>query len=84
MLGHLVQKYGTEVLRDAGVEVAEEESPADWITFSLTISGDTDFIEAMRRDMKLMTEQRNQLVHGFLAKWQPDSGVSEFLCVRRE
>ena len=73
MLGHLVHKYGTEVLRDAGVEVAEEESPADWITFSVTISGDTDFIEAMRRDMKLMTEQRNELVHGFLSRWQPDS-----------
>ena len=73
MLGHLVHKYGNEVLRDAGVEVPEEESPADWITFSFRISGDTDFIEAMRRDMKLMTEQRNDLVHGFLARWQPDS-----------
>jgi hypothetical protein len=73
MLGHLVHKYGTEVLRDAGVEVPEEESPADWITFSVRISGDTDFVEAMRRDMKLMTEQRNELVHGFLARWQPDS-----------
>lgn len=73
MLGHLVHKYGTEVLRDAGVEVPEEESPADWITFSFRISGDTDFVEAMRRDMKLMTEQRNELVHGFWVRWQPDS-----------
>lgn len=73
MLGHLVHKYGTEVLRDAGVEVPEEESPADWITFSVTISGDADFVEAMCRDMKLMTEQRNELVHGFLVRWQPDS-----------
>lgn len=73
MLGHLVGKYGTEVLRDAGVEVAEEESPADWITFSVRMSGDTDFVEAIRCEMKLMTEQRNELVHGFLARWQPDS-----------
>ncbi len=73
MLGHLVHRYGTEVLRDAGVEVPEEESPADWITFSFRISGDTEFIEAMRREMKLMTEQRNELVHGFLPRWEPDS-----------
>lgn len=73
MLGILVNKYGTEVLRDAGVEAAEEESPADWISFSFRMSGDTDYVETMRREMKLMTEQRNELVHGFLARWQPDS-----------
>lgn len=89
MLGHLVQKYVTEVLRDAGTEVAEEESPADCMTFSLKISGDTNFIEAMRRDMKLMTEQRNELVHGFLARWQVDSQdkleeTLEYLDAQRE
>jgi hypothetical protein len=73
MLGHLVDKYGTEVLQDAGVEVPEEERPAGWITFSFRISGDTEFVETMRRDMTLMTEQRNELVHGFLPRWQPDS-----------
>lgn len=73
MLGNLVDKYGTEVLKDAGAEVPEEESPVNWITFSFRISGDAEFIEAMRRAMKLMTEQRNELVHGFLPRWQPDS-----------
>lgn len=73
MLGHLVDKYGTEVLQDAGVGVPEEESPADWIAFSFRISGDAEFVEAMRRDMRLMTEQRNELVHGFLPRWLPDS-----------
>jgi hypothetical protein len=73
MFGHLVDKYGTEVLKDAGIEVPEDESPADWITFTFQISGDTEFVEAMRRDMKLVTEQRNALVHGFLPRWLPDS-----------
>jgi hypothetical protein len=73
MLGLLVHKYGTEVLQDAGVEVPEEEGPADWFTFSFRISGDTEFVEVMRRDMKLMTEQRNELVHGFLPRWQPNA-----------
>lgn len=73
MLGHLVGRYGTEVLQDAGVEVPEEENPADWFTFSFRISADAKFVETMRRDMKLMTEQRNELIHGFLPRWQPDS-----------
>jgi len=73
MFGHLVDKYKTEVLQDAGVEVPEEERPAGWVAFSFRISGDTEFVEAMRRDMTLMTEQRNELVHGFLPRWQPDS-----------
>lgn len=72
-LGNLVDKYGAEVLKDAGTEVPEEESPDNWLTFSFRISGDAEFIETMRRDMKQMTEQRNELVHGFLPRWQPDS-----------
>lgn len=73
MLGQLVDKYATEVLQDAGEEVPEEESPADWFTFSFRISGDTGFIDSMRRDLKVMTDERNELVHHFLPRWQPDS-----------
>lgn len=73
MLGNLVEKYGTEFLQDAGVEVAEEERPADWFSFSIRISCDSGFLESMRRDLKLMTDERNELVHAFLPKWQPDS-----------
>ncbi len=73
LMGHLVDKYVSEVLKDAGVEEPDEESPVDWITFSFRISVDTEFIETMRGDMKLMTEQRNELVHGFLPRWQHDS-----------
>ena len=72
-LGALVGLYGAEVLQDAGVEVPEEESPADWVTFSFRISADAKFVEAMRQDLKLMTDQRNELVHGFLPRWQPGS-----------
>lgn len=72
-LGSLVDKYGTEVLQDAGAEVPEEEIPAEGLTYSFRISGNAEFVEVMRRDLKLMTEQRNELVHGFLPRWQPDS-----------
>lgn len=73
MLGQLVEKYGNEVLQDAGEEVPEEDRPADWFCFTFRISGDTEFVESMRRDLKLMTDERNELVHHFLPRWQPDS-----------
>jgi hypothetical protein len=60
-------------LQDAGTEVPEEERPHDWFRFSFRISGDTEFVESMRRDLKLMTDERNELVHHFLPRWQPDS-----------
>ena len=72
-LGPLVEKYGTEVLQDAGEEVPEEERPAGWFVFSFRVSGDTEFVESMRRDLKVMTDERNELVHHFLPRWQPDS-----------
>ncbi len=73
MLGHLVDKYANEVLQDAGEEVPEEDRPAGWFSFSFRISGDTEFVESLRRDLKLMTDERNELVHHFLPRWQPDS-----------
>lgn len=73
MLGELVKKYATEVLQDAGEEIPEDESPANWFTFSFRISGDTEFVESMRRDLKVMTDERNELVHHFLPRWQPNS-----------
>lgn len=73
MLGHLVEAYTTEVLRDAGEEPPKEERPDDWFAFSFQISVETEFIEGIRKDLKLMTDERNDLVHHFLPLWQPDS-----------
>lgn len=73
MLGHLVEKYGNEVLQDAGEKVPDEDRPTGWFSFSFQVSGDAEFIEIMRRDLKLMTDERNDLVHGFLLRWRPDS-----------
>lgn len=81
MLGLLAEKYGTEVLQDAGAEVPEEERPANWFAFSFRVSGDTEFVATVRRDLKLMTDERNELVHHFLPRWQPsnDEGLNEAL-----
>ena len=74
MLGDLVEKHEVKVLQDAGEEVPEEEnSETPWVSFAFHISCDTEFLEAMRRDLKLMTDERNQLVHGFPRRWHPSS-----------
>lgn len=74
MLGNLVDKYGTDVLQDAGVETLDEENPdVPWMSFSFRVSGNAEFVEAMRSDLKLMTEERNELVHHFLPRWEPES-----------
>lgn len=74
MLGNLVDKYGTDVLQDAGVETLDEENPAvPWVSFTFRVSGSAEFVETMRSDLKLMTEERNELVHHFLPRWQPES-----------
>lgn len=71
MLGHLVEAYTTEVLRDAGEEPPEEERPDDWFSFSFQVNLETEFIGGIRKDLKLMTDERNDLVHHFLPRWQP-------------
>ncbi|MBP0633463.1 hypothetical protein [Cupriavidus sp. AcVe19-1a] len=73
MLGKLVEQYGRDVLRDAGEPVPEEEWPDDWFSFVFRLSGSTEFIGGLRRDLKLMTDERNELVHHFLPRWQPAS-----------
>lgn len=89
MLGHLVEKYGKEVLQDAGAEVPAKDRPTNWFAFSFRVSGDAAFIESMRLDLKLMTDERNDLVHHFLPRWQLDNeGVLNetltYLDVQRE
>jgi len=73
MIGQLVEKYGTEVLQDDSVEVTEEKEPVGMASFAIRIQCDAEFLESVRRDLKLMTEERNELVHAFLPRWQPDS-----------
>ena len=73
MLGHLVEKYATEVLLDAGEDVPEEERPEDWFEFSFQISAEADRIAGLRSDLQVMINERNELVHHFLPRWQPSN-----------
>lgn len=73
MMGSLVDKYGREFLQDAGADLADEDRPAGWLSFKFQLVAERDVIVKLQRDMDLMTDARNDLVHGFLPRWQPDS-----------
>lgn len=72
-LGVLVEKYKTEILHDAGEEIPEVERPAGWFSFSYRLSVEKEFLDSLHNDLKVMTDERNALVHHFLPRWQPGS-----------
>jgi len=80
-LGVLVEKYKTEILHDAGEEIPEVERPAGWFSFSYRLSVEKEFLDSLHNDLKVMTDERNALVHHFLPRWQPgsDEGMAEAL-----
>jgi hypothetical protein len=74
MMGTLVGHYTDSILSDAGEPVQEPEDVTQtWVSTTFTISGDRDFYESTRTDMKLMVDERNDLIHHFLPRWRPDS-----------
>lgn len=74
MMGNLVKRYTDDILSDAGESSYEpEEITQVWISTSFTITGDNNFYESQRANMKLVVDERNDLIHHFLPRWQPDS-----------
>lgn len=74
MMGLLVEQYVDDILSDAGETPPEPtESTLPLITTTFSISGDREFCESQRANMKLMVDERNDLVHHFLPRWRPDS-----------
>jgi len=74
MMGKLVEQFTDGILSDAGEPNAEpEEQNQIWMSFTFTTSGDREFYEAQRADMKRMVDERNELIHHFVPRWQPDS-----------
>lgn len=73
-MGILVGQYTESFLSDTGDRTHEPEDLTQaWLSFTHTISGDNAFIESLRVDMKDMVNERNDLVHHFLPRWQPQS-----------
>lgn len=73
-LGALVRNYLSDVLVEAGLDIPESELPETAqcaFRFKFTREVEGAFVQRMRADLKLMTEQRNELVHHFLPRWKP-------------
>jgi hypothetical protein len=74
MMGKLVEQYADGILSDAGEPSAEPEDDTQaWLSITFTTSATREFYESQRADMKRMVDKRNDLIHHFLPRWQPDS-----------
>lgn len=74
MMGNLIKQYTDGILSDAGEVPNElEDITSTWISFKFTTTGDKAFYESQRADMQQMVNERNDLIHHFLPRWQPDS-----------
>jgi hypothetical protein len=73
-LGTLVGKYTDGFLTDTDeTSQAPDELPAGWVSVTHTTSGSSEFYDSQRANMKLLTDERNELIHHFLPRWKPDS-----------
>lgn len=90
MMGQLVEQYVDGILTDAGDASQGLDAPSvPWISFSSKITGDHEFYESQCTNLKLMKDERNDLIHHFLLRWQPDSlshmtDASDYLDKQRE
>jgi hypothetical protein len=74
-LGELVGKYLGKVLTDDRDEVLDDTDPdvVPYVSITRQFIVSSEFLEAMRRDLKFLTDERNELVHHFFPRWQPNS-----------
>jgi hypothetical protein len=74
MMGQLVEQYIDGILSDADENLQElEDSSLPWMSLTFTVAGEQEFSESQRRNLKLMVDERNDLIHHFLPRWRPES-----------
>lgn len=90
MMGLLVKKYIDEILSEPDSALQEpKDLSLPWISCSFKTAGDSKFNELQSKSLKMMVDERNELVHHFLPRWQPDSpdhmaDASSYLDKQRE
>lgn len=74
MMGALIKRYIDGILSDAGKPPKKPEGGTQvQISFTFRTAGDSDFSKSQRTNLELMVSERNNLIHHFLPRWQPDS-----------
>ena len=74
-LGMLVKQFTSEVLapEDAAASDAVGECLAPYVTFSYSIQAEEAFVVQRTVALKLLVDERNELIHHFLPKWSRKS-----------
>lgn len=73
-MGVLKQHYTDGILSDAGESTKEpEESAQSWISITFSLKAKSEFYNSQGASLKLMVNERNDLIHHFLPRWQPES-----------
>lgn len=75
-MGGLVEDLTDNFLSDAGEPPKEPENLSQpWMAITIRLGdiGGGDLFESYREDMEQMVAARNDLIHHFLPRWQPDS-----------
>lgn len=70
-LGELAGKFTSEILVKQGVDssVNEPEYPAGYVIFKYTVQAEHDYVTQRTASLKVIVDERNELVHHFLSKW---------------
>jgi hypothetical protein len=70
-LGELAGKFTSEVLvkRGGSSSAIEPELPVGHFTFNYTVQADHAYVTQRSDSLKVIVDERNELVHHFLAKW---------------
>lgn len=70
-LGALAGQFTKEVFapKDETTSESEPEFPAGYVTFKYSIQADEAYLQQRTASLKLVVDERNELVHHFLPKW---------------
>jgi hypothetical protein len=83
-MGALKKDFIDEILSDAGAPPIEpEEVPQSWrISFTFTSQFDSESFAALSENLNVMVKERNDLIHHFLPRWQPESPERLAIAIR--
>ena len=73
-MGGLITQFADEVLTDVVPPATEpKEITEPWVSYRHQVSVESDSYGAFKSDMLKITSARNELIHHFLPRWQPNS-----------
>lgn len=73
-MGQLVGTFTDDILADAGeISTEAEKINQPWMSLRFQLNDESGSNESLKTELGRMVKARNDLVHHFLPRWQPDS-----------